>query len=279
MFQPASFNSMNHENVFNIVRRAMIGFITVTLAIRGESGYNGMFLIFSILLVVREDHPRRIHSTLHAFLVDQPNWELLEPVPFLAIATTTVSLIISFSTILVKLRLRNGVNTTTTTSHRFKNPLKNMNFIIVILSLTYTLLQIFFFDIKTYPLLLFPRFSLGLAITPMLGLFFLGNPTIQEYALKRIFSLLPFCLEEWHSQRNVIQIQNNSRTSDSQNRPRIGNEQIQMKPIEMKTNFDYKQRNRGKQVMFSQRNMTINEEGNKKRNYTVPENMYIDNME
>jgi hypothetical protein len=232
-----------------------------------------------VLTVVREDHPRRIHSKLHAFLVNQPQWELLEPEPLLAVATTAVSLIITFSSILVKLRMRNNTNTTTTTSHRFKNPFKKMNFIIVILTMTYTMFQTLFFDIKTFHLLLFPRFSMGLVVTPMLGLFLLGNPTIQEYALKRLFSLLPFCLESCYSQRNVIQIQNNSRTPDIQNSPTVVTEQIQLKPIEMKTKFGYKQRNRSNHVLFSQGNITINVEEKKKENNEVTDNIFIENIE
>ena len=109
----------------------------------------------------------RIHSKLNAFFVDQPVWEQ-------TLATISVALIITASTMLVRYKLRNRINTTTTTtSHRFENPFKNVNLIII--TLTYNMLQKMFFDIERFPLLMFPRFSVGLYITPMLGLFLLGN--------------------------------------------------------------------------------------------------------
>ena len=277
MFQPASFNSMNHENVFNRIRQTLIGFNTVTLAVRGEWHRNGLFLIF--LSVVLEDRPSRIHSKVHAFLVDRPTWRLLEPEPFLAVATTATSLIITFSTILVKYRHRNRIHTTTTTCNRFKNPFKNVNFIIVFLTLTYTLLQTFFFDIKRFPLLLFPRFSLGLMVTPMLCLFLLGNQTIKKYAVKRIFSFLPCRLERWHSQGNVIQSQNNTRTTDSQNSQRIVHEHIQMEPMEIQTNVGNERRSKWEHALLTGRNITIHVTENKEEQSTSLDNMNIENIE
>ena len=37
MFQPASFNNMNHEQVFKIIRFVLVGGNTVNLAVRGET--------------------------------------------------------------------------------------------------------------------------------------------------------------------------------------------------------------------------------------------------
>ena len=206
---------------------------------------NGVLLMLPISTVVLGP-PGRIHSTLHAFLVDQTLWEQMEPDPTLTIGTITISLVITFSTILVKYKLRNKISPTTTTSHRFENPFKNVNFIIIIFSLTYTILQKMFFDFDILPLLMFPRFYVGLYVTPMLGMFLLGNPAIQEHAVKSILSLIPTCLEQWTSQGNIVQIQNGPTNPNNQICPSTVNENIYKTPREMETKFGEDQSKKNK---------------------------------
>ena len=117
----------------------------------------------------------------------------MEPDPSLTIATMVVALVITFSTILVRYKVMTRISKKTT-SQWFKNPFKNVNIIIIKISLSYTMLQKMFFDIKRFPLLMFPLFSVGLYMTPMLWLFLIGNPSIQKHAVKSILSSLSWGL-------------------------------------------------------------------------------------
>ena len=224
--------------------------------------------------------PSRIHSKLHAFLVDQPLWEEMEPDPTLTVATIIVVLIITFSTILVRYKLRNRIGTaTTTTSNRFENPFKNVNFIIIIINLTYTMLQKMFFDIERFPLLMFPRFSVGLYITPVLGLFLLGNPAIQEHAVKSILSFLPSCFEGWTSPENVIQIQNYPANSNNLFFQTTLNGEILRKQREMDNRLDQTESNEINYSKFTGHNVVVHGEESKINSKISTNHMEVEDIE
>ena len=204
----------------------------------------------------------------------------MEPDPTLAIATITLALLMIFSTVFVRYKLRNRISTTTTTtSHRFENPFKNVNVIIIIISLTYTMLQKLFFDIERFPLLMFPRFSMGLYITPMLGLFLIGNPAIQEHAVKSILSLIPSCLEKWTSQGNSIQVQNIPENPNNLIYQITLREDIHRKPSEMETRFGQNQSNETNYNKFTRNDLKVHGEERKMNSETNTNHVKFDDKE
>ena len=111
---------------------------------------------------------------------------------------------------------------------------------------------------------MFPRFSMGLYMTPMLGLFLLGNPAIQEHAVKSILSLIPSCLEKWTSQGNTIQNSNDPENPNILICSITVSDDIQSKPKEMETRFGQNQSNETNYSKFTRNNKIVHGEESKR---------------
>ena len=96
----------------------------------------------------------------------------------LACVVVTTSLgIVMCKTKKIRLRTNNG---------KFRNPIKNINCVIILGIASFAILQLILFHLPQVPLLVFPRFPCGLCMTPMLTAFLLTNPEARLHACRRL---------------------------------------------------------------------------------------------
>ena len=143
IFQPTAFNNMNHELVYTIL--GWFVFITNT----------GYFVAKAFL------DPISLNSNLRAFLMDEDDWEERRPAPGIFLPILGSSIFFLFSTVVMKTwkLWKTWTTAPSTIAGKFKNPLRNLNVIIVMVILVFTVLQL---SPHQGPAgLLFPRFTLG----------------------------------------------------------------------------------------------------------------------
>ena len=123
-------------------------------------------------------NPAEIKPNLHAYLVDQDMWETMEPNYKIIFSILFLSFLITISLVVVRYKTRHNT-VTTTTEGKYKNPLRNISFVILVVIVVFTTMQWIFFQ-NTYSI--FPRFSLGCNTTVMLFVLLTGNPASRKYA-------------------------------------------------------------------------------------------------
>ena len=120
---------------------------------------------------------------------------------------------------------------------------------------------------------MFPRFSVGLYMTLILGLFLLGNPAIQDHAVKSILSLIPSCLDKWTSQGNAMQIQNGPKNPNIPIYSITMSNDIQRKPREMETRFGQNRSNETDFRKFTRNGVKVHGEESKTIRETTTNHM------
>ena len=123
-------------------------------------------------------NPAKVKPNLHAYLVDQDMWETMEPDYSIILSVLLFSLILITSLVVVRHKTKTTA-VITTTEAKFKNPLKNINFAILVAVIVYTALQLIFFQNTA---IVFPRFSVGVCNTAILFVLLMGNSATQDYA-------------------------------------------------------------------------------------------------
>ena len=140
----------------------------------------------------------------HSFLVgggrlQLPRLAVLGPVA----VTVSILLILTW---LVKLKKPQVQGT----DGKFKNPLRNMNVVIIIVILSFTLLQLLSYYLKPIPNLIFPHEPQGFDMTAMMVIFLFNNKEAKQHVLQkiRIFNLVTFVsviqAEETVSDPNIV---------------------------------------------------------------------------
>ena len=175
---------MNHEKIYKILRWFLcLGWLIKQL-LEGKHTprYNLNVFIFSEFYF-----PGRLNSPLRAFLMNSAEWEDASPLPeyTIPIACGAVLMLLASITVAVKTGARGGSRAP---GGKFRNPLRNLNVILFMLTFVFLVLQQLLPD-SILPGLLFPRFPLGLAQTSIMAFFILWNPEARNFARKRLAAL------------------------------------------------------------------------------------------
>ena len=183
--QPTGFNNMDHEKMFKATCLLIITDTATFLSVKGIL-FHRILTASSIPVIM---NPSTFHWRHRAFLIDQDNWEVLEVPPLLLQGVLLVVVTISLSLLVVRCRTATQ-QVTITSSGKFRNPLKNLNLVILVIICSYSIFQLLCHRYSLLPSLLFSHFPLGLIPTTMLLAFLLGNPAARSFAAKRTRSLL-----------------------------------------------------------------------------------------
>ena len=109
---------------------------------------------------------------MYFFLIDQEKWQLREPHLGAVVSEVLVCTVITISLSVVRYKTK---QITLINNSKFKNPIKNVNIVIIMVIAIYASLQLVFFHMTRVPLLVFPRFPCGLTMTSILTAFLLNN--------------------------------------------------------------------------------------------------------
>ena len=117
--------------------------------------------------------------------MNSAEWESKSPLPeyTIPIASGAVLLLLVSITIAVKTGARGSGSGAP--GGKFRNPLRNLNVILFMLTFVFLVLQQLLPD-SILPGLLFPRFPLGLAQTSIMAFFIFWNPEARKFARKRL---------------------------------------------------------------------------------------------
>ena len=185
--QPASFNNMDHEKVYK--RNTSVGvivFAVILLSIGNNLCVVGRkvpcrpflrFLQTTNKTFPGYSNPAKVKPNLHAYLVDQDMWEAMEPNYRIILSTAFFSVVNITSLVVVRHKTKSNA-VITTTQGKYKNPIKNISFVILVVVIVYTALQLIFFKNTS---IVFPRFSVGFCTTVILLFLLTGNPATRQY--------------------------------------------------------------------------------------------------
>ena len=184
--QPTGFNNMDHEKIFKATFLLMTIGTTAFLSVKGVLVHRK--LTSTSVSVILD--PSTVHWRLQAFLTDQDGWDLLEVPAVLVLGVLLLVFTISLSLLVVHCKTKTK-HATVTNGGKFRNPLKNLNLVILVILSSYLSFQLLCQRFHLLSSLLFSHFNLGLIPTVILLAFLLGNSTARSFAAKRVRSLLP----------------------------------------------------------------------------------------
>ena len=176
---------MDHERIFKATFLLMITGTAIFLSVKGILVHRRLTATCVSVII----DPSTVHWRLQAFLIDQDDWELENMTPLLVLGILLLVFTISLALLVVRCRNKTQ-HAAVTTAGKFRNPLKNLNLVILVIISSYLSFKLLCHRYTLLPSFLFSHFNIGLIPTSMLLAFLLGNSAARSFAAKRIRSLL-----------------------------------------------------------------------------------------